>query len=84
MIFSPNFSLLPGDSASAVTARAEDAQQQVYPLTVEFVGATPQFNWLTEIVVKVPAELQTADSFWLSLNYRNATSNKALIMLTHK
>lgn len=46
--------------------------------------ATPQFNWLTEIVVKVPAELQPANSFWLSLNYRNATSNKALTMLTHK
>ena len=84
MIFSPNLSLLPGDSASAVTVRAEDAQQRVFPLTVEFIGALPQFSSLTQIVVRVPADLQTADSFWISLSYRNSTSNKALIMLREK
>lgn len=81
MIFSPNLSLLPGDSASAVTVRAEDAQQRVFPLIVEFIGALPQFSSLTQIVVRVPADLQTADSFWISLSYRNSTSNKALITL---
>ena len=38
MLFAMNLELLPGEDRTAVTAQAEDASLNVYPMTVEFVG----------------------------------------------
>jgi len=81
MVFSPNLQLSPGELVSSVTARGEDAQHHIYSLPVEFVDAIPGLNSITQIVFRIPDELQTADSFWVSLCYGNAASNKGLIML---
>jgi hypothetical protein len=56
--------LLPGEDSSAVTARAEDAQMNTYPLTVEYVGTVPGLSWLTEVVVVLPANFQVLRMFW--------------------
>jgi IPT/TIG domain-containing protein/calcineurin-like phosphoesterase family protein len=79
MLFSPNLSLMPSDSFSSVTVQAEDSQQQSYPLTVEFVGTVPQHEWLTQIVVRLPEEVTTAQALRVNLSYRGAVSNKAMI-----
>jgi hypothetical protein len=81
MIFSPNLSLLPGDGASSVSAQARDAQGHIFPVAVEYVGRTPQFDWLTEIVIKLPDNVGTAKAIWLRIGYRNAFSNQAMISL---
>jgi hypothetical protein len=81
MIFSPNLSLMPADSFSSVSAQAEDRQHVIYPLTVEFIGKIPQYNWLAQIVVRLPDKLGTVDALWVSIRYRGAVSNKALISL---
>ena len=80
MIFSSNLSLLPGDSAVDVTAQAEDAQHQRYQLAVEFVGRTGQFDWLKQIIVRLPAQAG-AKTLWIRISYRGAVSNPALISL---
>src|SRR5438552_2979569 len=81
MIFSPNLSLMPADSFSTVSAQAEDRQHNIYPLTVEFIGKIPQYDWLAEIVVRLPDKLGSVDALWVSIGYRGAVSNKALISL---
>jgi uncharacterized protein (TIGR03437 family) len=83
MLFAANLELLPGENLSVVTAQAEDAQHNVYPLTVEFVGKVPQHDWLTQVVVKLPDQLGSSNDVWVSVSLRGAASNKALISIRH-
>ena len=55
--------LLQGDDASSFTAQAEDELGGVYPLAVEYVGAAPGVNGVTQVVVKLPAESQRPGRF---------------------
>jgi len=79
MLFSPNLSLMPGDSFSSVTVQAEDSQQRSYLLPAEFVGTVPQYEWLTQIVVRLPEEVASAQTLRVNVSYRGALSNKAMI-----
>jgi len=81
MFFSPNLALVNGDSFSNVSAQAEDAQHKLYPLTIEFIGKTSQYDWLTQIVIKLPDGMGNINALWVNINYRGAVSNKALISL---
>jgi hypothetical protein len=81
MLFSPNLTLASGDSFSSVSAQAEDAQHNFYPLTIEFIGKTSQYDWLTQIVIKLPDNVGNINALWVNINYRGAVSNKALISL---
>lgn len=81
MFFSPNLALVNGDSLSNVSAQAEDAQHKLYPLTIEFIGKTSQYDWLTQIVIKLPDDSENINALWVNINYRGAVSNKALISL---
>ncbi|HEX8492102.1 MAG TPA: hypothetical protein VF658_04615 [Pyrinomonadaceae bacterium] len=78
-LFAVNVSLMPINGASALTAQAEDSQNNIYPLTVEFVGAVSQSDWLTQIILKLPDELASRSEIWLSINYRGVTSKSALV-----
>lgn len=81
VIFSPNLQLSSGELFTSVTARAEDSQHNFYPVNVEFAGVIPGLTPLTEIVFKIPDELKAADSFWVTVCYGSAASNKVLITL---
>lgn len=80
-LFAINAELLPGEDSSVITAQAEDSQLRVYPLAVEFVGNVPNFNLLTQVIVKLPDDLPPNKDVWVSLNLRAVTSNKALIKI---
>jgi uncharacterized protein (TIGR03437 family) len=77
MLFALNGKLLAGETTSSVTARAEDAQLINYPLSVEFVGLVPGFDWLTQVVVRLPDNLPGNREFLVSITLRGKTSNKA-------
>jgi uncharacterized delta-60 repeat protein len=79
LLFATNLDLLPGEDASAVTARAEDSQGRGFPLAVEHVGRVPGFEWLTQVSVQLPHELEAAGDVQVSLSLRGAASNKAVI-----
>ena len=81
MFFAINLDLLPGEDSSAVTARAEDAQMNTYPLTVEYVGTVPGLSWLTEEVVVLTANLPGASDVLVSVTWHARTSNKARIKI---
>jgi hypothetical protein len=83
ILFSPNLPLTFGDGLSSVSAQAEDAQHNLYPLTIEFIGKTSQFDWLTQLVIKLPDTLPNVNALWVHINYRTAVSNKAMIPLKH-
>jgi hypothetical protein len=71
---------LSAAEASAMTAQAEDAEQMVYPLAIEYVGKVPGFDWLTQVIVRPPEGLKGGD-LWVSVSARGALSNKAIISL---
>lgn len=81
MLFAVNLDLLPGENSSAVTARAEDSQLNLYPLTVEYVGAVPDINWLTQVVVKLPDNLPAGQDVLVSITLHGQTSNKARLRI---
>lgn len=81
MLFVTNLDLSPGENSSAVTARAEDAAMNVFPLPVEFVGKVPGFDWLTEVVVRLPSNLPAGQSVFVSITAHGQTSNKARVRM---
>ena len=83
MLFVLNLELQPNETASAVTARAEDAALNAFPLTVEFVGKTTNFEWLTQVVVRLPNNTPAAQSLFVSVTLHGQTSNKARIRMSH-
>lgn len=78
-LFAVNVPLMPGEGASAITAQAEDSENNIYPLTVEFAGAVPNSEWLAQIIVRLPAEFVNLSRVWVSINHRGVTSNRTLI-----
>ena len=81
MFFGMNLDLLPGENASAVTVRAEDQSQNVFPLTVEFVGKVPGLDWMTQIVVRLPDNTPTNQPLFVSATLRGKTTNKVRIRM---
>lgn len=78
ILFAVNVDLNPGEDHSAFAAVAEDGQHVIHPLTVEFVGRVPNFNWLTQINVRLPNDLANAGDVWLNISLRGVPSNKVL------
>ena len=78
-LFGINMDLLPGENASAVTARARDSRSRIYNLNVESVGMVPGLNWLTQIVVKLPDQLAQAGDVSVSVTLHGQTSNEVIV-----
>jgi uncharacterized protein (TIGR03437 family) len=66
-----------------VTARAEDAALNVFPLTVEFVGKAPPFDWLTQVIVRLPDNLPADQPIFVSVSLRGQSSNKVRVRIGH-
>ncbi|HXM34898.1 MAG TPA: glycoside hydrolase family 16 protein [Pyrinomonadaceae bacterium] len=77
MLLVANIDLLPGDDASVVTAQA----QGNIPLKVEAVVKVPSFDWITEVIVRLPDELANLNQAQVSVTARGQTSNAAVIQL---
>lgn len=75
-LFAANLELLSGEDSSAVIVQATDATLNVYPLTVEFVGNVPDFDWLSEVVVRLPDNLPASQDIWVTITLHSKTSNK--------
>lgn len=81
VFFATNLDLLPGENTSALSAVAEDSQMNVYPLTVESVSKVPGFDWITQIVIKLPPNLPAGQGVQVSITAHMQTSNKALMRI---
>ena len=81
MLFGTNLDLLPSETITAITARAEDAQMNVFPLAVEFVGKPAGMEPLSEVIVKLPDSLPTNQSVFVSVTLRGQSSNKVRVRI---
>jgi uncharacterized protein (TIGR03437 family) len=81
MLFAMNVELQAGENLSIVTAQAEDLQQTVYPLTVEYVGNVSNLKWLAQINVRLPDNLANAGDVLVSIKVRGVQSNKVVVSI---
>ena len=83
MLFAMNLQLQPGETASAVSADAEDAGRNIYPLTVEHIGTVPDQPWATSLVVRLASNLPHAGDVLVRIKYRGVESNRVRVGIGH-
>ena len=81
MLFASELEWAPGGDLSTITAEAADSQGKTYPLTVEYVGKVPNLDSLTQLIIKLPAELEHTDEIRVSIAVGGAVSNRVLLSL---
>ena len=79
MLYAMNLSLQPGETASAVTAEAEDAVNNLYPLVVENVAKVADQPWATSIVMRLNSNLPETGDVLVRIKYRGLTSNRVRV-----
>lgn len=82
MLFATGIELNASESASSVVVQLEDSQNRVFLLAVEDVRKVPNFDWLTQIVVRLPDSIDVAGDYRISLTFRGATGNKPVLGIT--
>ena len=83
MLFASNLTLLQGETATAVTADAEDATHIHYPLTVEYVGTVPGFGWMTAVIVRLNDNLGDVGDVLVGITLHGASSNRVRVGIGH-
>ncbi len=81
MLFAFNATLQPNETASVITAQAEDSQHRIYPLVVEYVSGVDSVTHLTQINIKLADEIYNVGDVWVSIKVRGIMSNKARIRI---
>ena len=81
MLFAANLDLLQGEDLSVVTARAVDSENTLYPLSVEYVGKVPDFNWLSSVIVRLPDTQSLQGDVSIDVSLRGANSNGAVLAI---
>jgi reprolysin-like metallo-peptidase family M12B len=79
MLFATGLELIPGEDISVVTAQAEDSAHKIYPLTVEYVGRVTNFDWWTQVNLRLPDALVGAGDVLVSVSVRGTASNKVIV-----
>lgn len=76
MLFARNVSLLPGETASAMTATAEDASHNLFPLTVERADPVPDSD-LSSVVVRLSDQMtDSTGEVLVSVTLHGLASNR--------
>ena len=78
-LFAVNVEVATGEPVSTIQAQAEDSLGNIFPLTIEFVGALPTLPWLKQVIVKLPDEIANKVEVRVSLKVRGLASNKVII-----
>jgi hypothetical protein len=77
MLIAQNVELLPGETASTLTATAEDAAHNVFPLNVERVDRVPGFEWMSSVVVRLSDQMtNSTGEVLVGVTLRGRTSNR--------
>ena len=84
-LFAQNVQLLPGETAAALTAAAEDAAHNVHPLTVERADPVPGFEWMSAVVVRLSDRMSdSTGEVLVSVTLRGVTSNRVRFRVGHQ
>jgi len=82
MLLAANLDLEPGDGPSIVTVQADNGNAPPYPLIVEWIGRLPNFDWITVVIAKLPAELANSNQAMVSVTAHSQTSNQVLVSIS--
>jgi len=82
LLLAANLDLQPGDSPAIVAVQADDGKGNTYPLTVEWVGRLPDFDWITAIVARLPEALPNTNQALISIMAHDQTSNQVLVSIS--
>lgn len=74
-----NLELNQGEPISVLTAQAEDSTGQIFPLTVEYFGAVPNFSWLKQVVVRLPTEISNSGDVKVTLKSHSTAGNTVML-----
>ena len=83
MLFAGNLRLAPGEGREAVTADAEDASHNIYPLEVEHVGPVPDQEWATSVVVRLNEQMGDIGDVLVRIYYKGIASNRVRVAVGH-
>jgi glucose/arabinose dehydrogenase len=78
VLFASGIDLMSNES---LNLQVEDLLNRSYPLVVEDVRKVPNFDWLTQIVVKLPDSIDLEGDYRISITFRGTTGNKASISM---
>jgi hypothetical protein len=78
LLFASGIDLMPNES---INVQIEDFLNRSYPLVVEDVRKVPNFDWLTQIVVRLPDSIEIQGDYRVSLTFRGTTGNNAAITI---
>ena len=81
MLFAKNLQLQAGETVSAVTADAEDADHHIYQLVVEHIDAVPDQPWVTSIILRLPDDLADVGDVLVRVRYRGLISNRVRVAI---
>ena len=81
LFFVANLDFAAGENSSAVIVQAQDGAANVFPLTVEFAGKVPGFDFLTQVIVRLPDNFPAGQQVFLSVTFHGQTSNKARVQM---
>lgn len=79
MLYAINLKLQLGETATAVTADAEDASHTIHQLTVEHVGTVRDQPWATSIVLRLAQDLPETGDILVRIKYRGLESNRVRV-----
>jgi beta-glucanase (GH16 family) len=82
MLLSANLDLKPGEGPEIVAAQADDGNGHIYPLTVEWIGRLPNFDWITVVVAKLPIELANANQALVGITAHGQSSDTVVVSLS--
>ena len=80
-LFAYNLQLKAGEDSGAITVAAQDSQGKIYALPVEAVNEVPNFNWISQVTVRLPDELAGAGDILVYVKLRGVASNKLPIQV---
>jgi hypothetical protein len=63
------------------SATAIGPNNRVYPLVIEDVRTVPGFDWLSQVLVRLPDSVDSVGDFAIMLNYRGHKGNMTLIKI---
>ena len=83
MIFAMNLHLQIGETASSVTADAEDENHNTHALTVEQVATVPDQPWATSIILRLNESMADLGDVLVRIKYQGMTSNRVRLAIGH-
>jgi hypothetical protein len=81
-LFAMNVNLYPGETESAIIARATNSSGGVYDLPVKYVTRVAGYDWLWHVVIVLPQDSSLNGNITLTIALHGATSNPVNIAIS--